>query len=192
MPTKHNVIYADPPYRFRDKNSNGKRGACFRYNTMSLDEIAAMHPYIDSIAAPDCALLLWMPASIVAEGGVSKIMGAWGFVPKTLAFCWVKTTPTKPMQVCGINLKMCLGHWTRQGVELCWLGVRGKPKRKGKSVHQVIFSDVRETDRKPDECYELIDELFGTVPRIELFARQRWPGWAHHGDEVDKFTRKNI
>jgi site-specific DNA-methyltransferase (adenine-specific) len=46
------------------------------------------------------------------------------------------------------------------------------------------MSPVRAHSQKPDEQYGLIERLMGDLPRIELFARQRWPGWDSWGDEV--------
>lgn len=31
---KYNIIYADPPWSYRDKASAGKRGAAFKYDVM--------------------------------------------------------------------------------------------------------------------------------------------------------------
>lgn len=38
---------------------------------------------------------------------------------------------------------------------------------------------------KPDETRKRIVELLGDVPRIELFARKRTPGWDAWGDELE-------
>ena len=34
---KYNIIYADPAWSYRDKASAGKRGACFKYPTVTQD-----------------------------------------------------------------------------------------------------------------------------------------------------------
>jgi N6-adenosine-specific RNA methylase IME4 len=80
-----------------------------------------------------------------------------------------------------------MGFGTRANAELCWLGRRGKPQRLSKGVHQLIVAPVREHSRKPDAMYERIEE-FCAGPYLELFARQRRPGWISLGDEVDRFT----
>lgn len=185
---KYKCILADPPWSYNDKCDAGKRGASHKYKTMPLREIIGLDEQIDELAADDCALFLWVPSPLVAQGVVSDVMRAWGFIPKTEAFCWIKTQLTKPMQVCGINLAMGMGNYTRANVESCWLGIRGKPKRVSASVHQVIFADRREHSRKPDEAYRRIEQLMGDVPRVELFARQRWPGWDQAlSNQADKF-----
>lgn len=42
-----------------------------------------------------------------------------------------------------------------------------------------------EHSKKPDVVRERIVELCGDLPRIELFARQRYEGWDCLGDEID-------
>jgi len=34
------------------------------------------------------------------------------------------------------------------------------------------------------EVYQRLERLFGSVRRLELFARQRWPGWEAWGNEL--------
>ena len=66
------------------------------------------------------------------------------------------------------------------------LGRRGQPKRLSGDVREVLLAPVREHSRKPDEVYERI-EHFCAGPRLDLFARERRPGWAAWGNELDKF-----
>jgi hypothetical protein len=86
---------------------------------------------------------------------------------------------------------MGLGYHTRSGSEQCWLATRGKGyqrQSKSKNIEQVVFAPLREHSRKPDEVAHRIDRLVGDVPRIELFARERRPGWMSWGMEIDAFT----
>ena len=69
--------------------------------------------------------------------------------------------------------------------EICLLAKRGHPKRYSKSVHQFIISPVEEHSKKPDITREKIIALAGDLPRAELFARQKIPGWDVWGNEVD-------
>jgi N6-adenosine-specific RNA methylase IME4 len=64
------------------------------------------------------------------------------------------------------------------------LATKGNPKRVAANVPQVLISKIREHSRKPDEIRERIVQLIGDVPRIELFARQRFKGWDASGDEL--------
>jgi N6-adenosine-specific RNA methylase IME4 len=54
-----------------------------------------------------------------------------------------------------------------------------------RNVRQTIQAPVRDHSRKPDEQYARIMALYDG-PYLELFARQRWPGWDAWGDEAPK------
>ena len=135
-------------------------------------------------AADNCTLFLWAVWPRMPDA--FRVIEAWGFEYKTCAFCWVKGRAL-PLFPEDFKDRMGLGYWTRANSEVCLLGTRGKPKRKRADVRQVIQAPLREHSRKPDEQYERIEALVDG-PYLEMFARQRWPGWDSWGNEVDKFT----
>jgi len=77
------------------------------------------------------------------------------------------------------------GYWTHSNAEVCLLAMKGKPARLGTGVPSLMVSPRREHSRKPDKVRERIVRIFGDVPRAELFARQRVPGWSAWGNEVE-------
>lgn len=169
---KYSVIYADPPWSYRNK---GTRAAADKhYSTMSIEEIKAL-PVAD-IAAADCVLFLWATFPMLPEA--LETIKAWGFTYKTAAFVWAKQNRRSPGWFWG------LGNWTRSNPEVCLLAVRGRPARVSASVHSLICVPVGKHSQKPKEARERIVELMGDVQRIELFARERIPGWDCWGDEI--------
>jgi len=56
---------------------------------------------------------------------------------------------------------------------------------KKKILDQFIFEPKREHSRKPDVIRDIIIEMIGEVPRLELFARQNRMGWDAWGNEVN-------
>ena len=91
---------------------------------------------------------------------------------KTNAFTWVKRNKINTNTWFWGN-----GHYTRANAELCLLATKGKVlPRLSRSVHSVIATPVEEHSKKPDVVRDRIVELFGNIPRIELFARQRVDG----------------
>jgi N6-adenosine-specific RNA methylase IME4 len=112
-------------------------------------------------------------------------MGRWGFEFKSVAFSWFKGEGL-PMFPDDVHVPIGCGYWTRAGFEQCWLATRGKPKRSNADVRQVLIEKRREHSRKPDGIHERIERLVAG-PYLELFARQRRPGWDCWGNETDKF-----
>lgn len=56
------------------------------------------------------------------------------------------------------------------------LATRGNPHRINADVAKLIVAPRREHSVNPDELYERIERLVAG-PYVELFARQRRPGW---------------
>ena len=69
---KYEIIYADPPWHYRDSASAGKRGAVYKYPCMKTKDIAALP--VQEIASENCVLFLWstMPQ---LEAALSVIEG---------------------------------------------------------------------------------------------------------------------
>ena len=171
----YKIIYADPPWNYKDKANAGKRGACHKYNEMTLPELCQLPIY--SIAADNCLLAMWWTGPLAAEALI--VVEAWGFQLKTMkGFSWHKETKNGKSH-------FGMGNWTRANTEDCLFAVRGKPKRVDASVRQYISSKIREHSRKPDEARDRLVELMGDVPRIELFAREKHEGWDVFGDQVE-------
>ena len=141
---------------------------------MTIDEICKM-PVAD-ITDENCILFLWATYPMLKEA--IKVIEAWGFTYKSIAFQWVKQNRS------GNGYFFGLGRWTRGNTEPCLLAIKGKPKRISASVGQLIFSPLRRHSQKPDEVRERIVKLVGDVPRIELFARAAAPGWDCWGNEI--------
>jgi N6-adenosine-specific RNA methylase IME4 len=172
-PVRYGVIYADPPWRYDRKV--GKGLAEDHYPTMSIAEICALD--VSGLADKDCALFLWATFPQLEEA--LRVINAWGFKYKTVAFVWLKTNRRAHTWFYG------MGFWTRSNAEVCLFATRGKPKRENKGIHQLIVSPVREHSKKPDEAREKIVALMGNIPRIELFAREETEGWDVWGNEVE-------
>lgn len=141
---------------------------------MSIAEIKALP--VAALAAPDCALFLWITFPMLQESW--GVMEAWGFTFKTVAFVWIKQNRKSDTLFTG------MGYWTWANAEICLLATRGHPKRQAKDVQQVMVSRIEEHSKKPAEARRRIERLMGDVPRIELFARQVTPGWDVWGNEV--------
>ena len=185
---KYDIIYADPPWRYQDKTCEG---ACAKhYNTMSVEEICALP--VANLAAKDCTLFMWATYPQMQEA--LKVIAAWGFKYKTIAFQWVKLNRSVKLNnftiatVQDILHKACffgLGRWTRGNTECCLLATKGKPHRENNSVSQLIFAPLTKHSSKPLETRERIKTLMGGgTQAIELFAREHVEGWDCWGDEV--------
>lgn len=187
LPRGHyRVLYADPPWLFHAWSQRGEdRGAVQHYGCMDLDAIKALP--VGDVAAADAALFLWVVQPMLPEA--LSLIAAWGFTFKTVGYYWIKIKGGQDrLFYAGDDVKKGLGYHTRAGAEQCWIATRGRGyERLSQGEAQVVFSPLRQHSRKPDEIAESIVRLTGDVPKLELFARTRRPGWDAAGNEVEKF-----
>lgn len=170
-----NLIYADPPWTYKDTCDSGNRGACHKYPVMTLADICALD--VPAIAAPDCLLALWWVAPMPAEA--LAVVQAWGFTLKTMkGFTWHKRTKH------GCS-HFGMGNWTRANTEDCLFAVRGNIRRINAGVRQFIDSPLGSHSEKPAEARDRLVQLMGDIPRIELFARTKPLGWSVWGRDVE-------
>lgn len=189
----YGAILADPPWVFnslwggRPKkigNNYPSRAIEQHYDLMEDDVLAALP--VGDLAAPDCVLFMWTCWPTLQRS--FAVLEAWGFQYKTCAFSWTKAHAGQvEMFQDDIKPHMGMGYWTRANTEPCLLATRGKPKRLNADVRQAIIAPKREHSRKPDGIHERIERVVAG-PYLELFARQRRPGWDVWGNEVDKFA----
>lgn len=142
---------------------------------MSVKDICGLK--VEEIAAKDCVLFLWATFPKLPEA--LRVIKAWGFQYKTVAFVWLKQNKS------GKGWFFGLGFWTRGNAEICLLATKGKPHRNSNRVHQFLISPIRGHSQKPKEAREKIVELMGDLPRVELFAREKAEGWDAWGNEVE-------
>lgn len=172
----YRVIYADPPWQYNDARQTGDHrettGAFKHYATMSIGEITAMD--VDSIAAEDAVLFMWATFPLLAEG--LAVVKAWGFNYKT-AIVWDKQRSN-------------FGNYHDACAELLMIATRGSctPEVDQRASQVQAYPRDRHS-AKPDEFRKMIDTLYPSGPRIELFRRGDAPeGWDIWGAEADVDT----
>ena len=169
---KYNIIYADPPWQYKENWGNGQVG----YDTMSVDAIKKLP--VEKIVDDNAHLYLWVTNPFLKEG--LEVCKAWGFNYKTL-ITWVKTyndgTP-----------EMGMGYYFRGCTEHIIFGVKGKMRCQNKTTRNMVIEvNPRKHSKKPVCFKDIIIKSSGDLPRIELFARNVGlfdEGWDVLGNEV--------
>lgn len=163
-PEKYSVVYADPPWEYR--NSGFEMSAAQHYPTMPTDAICGLRVPV----AENAVCFMWTTNPLLEDG--LRVLKAWGFEYKT-NLVWVKDNHTAGFYVYGQH-------------EILLLGVRGSgqlPSDEAKPK-SVIHGANDEHSRKPDVAYEIIEAMYPTGKRIEMFARRKRDGWDSFGNEV--------
>ena len=163
---RYPVIYLDPPWRYEHAESES-RAIENQYPTMSLDEIKAMD--MDKVAFDDCVMFIWATSPKLAEA--FEVLAAWGFSYRTCAV-WDKQ-------------KIGMGYYFRQQHELLLIAVRGQPPTPAPADRpSSVFSYPRgQHSAKPHEVYEIIEAMYPTLPKLEMFCRTPREGWGTWGNQ---------
>ena len=172
---KYNIIYADPPWEYKE-SGNGSRVVKSHYPTMKIEDIKLLP--IKNISADKSILFLWITFPRLPQG--LETIKSWGFTYYGLGFDWIKTSKNK-------NLSWGMGYYTRQNTEVCLIGVKKNPHRFKPLVRNELSAVMHDRLRhsvKPNIFRKKIVNIIGDLPRIELFARQKTPGWDVWGNEV--------
>jgi len=163
---KYDVIYADPPWRYKFSKSNSRQIEN-QYPTMSLDDIKTL-----SVPANDnCVLYLWATAPKLLEA--LDVLKSWGFKYKT-HMIWDK-------EIIG------MGYWFRGQHELLLVGTKGKvsPPKQHTRTSSVYVEHRGKHSKKPNGIRELINYWFPDKSKVELFARDKHDGWDAWGNEIE-------
>lgn len=169
MPGKnYGVIYADPPWRFEpySRETGMDRAADNHYPTMDVQALMQM----SVPTAKSCVLFLWATVPMLPEA--LAVLSAWRFEYKS-HFVWDKG-------------KAGTGYWNRNRHELLLIGTIGNVPAPDESmrVHSLLGASRGKHSEKPVVFRKLIEKMFPTVRKLELFGREQVKGWDVFGNEV--------
>jgi N6-adenosine-specific RNA methylase IME4 len=165
---RYPVLLADPPWRYEHVISES-RAIENQYDTAELDDLGKIP--VGDWATDDAVMFCWATSPKLAEA-IDLLEQQWAFTYRT-CLVWVKD---------GIGM----GYWVRQQHELLLIATRGDmvapaPANRPSSV---IEAPRAEHSEKPAAAHELIERMFPTLPKLELFARRPRDGWDVWGNEV--------
>ena len=163
---KFDVIMADPPWDIHME---------LPYGTLSDEEMKNLP--IKNLQ-DNGVIFLWVTGR--ATELARECLELWGYERKE-ELVWIKTNQLQRLIRTGRT-----GHWLNHSKEHCLIGIKGNPKLNKNLDCDVLVSEVRETSRKPDEIYELIERMKPGGRKLELFARphNRRKGWVSLGNQL--------
>lgn len=161
------VVMADPPWDIHME---------LPYGTLTDDEVRNLK--IGDIHK-DGMIFLWVTGRAMELA--RDCFRIWGY-KRIEEIIWVKTNQLQRIIRTGRT-----GHWINHSKEHCLVGIKGNPKVNRNLDCDVIVSEVRETSRKPDEIYNLIERMFPNCMKLELFGRPHnvHENWITCGDQLD-------
>lgn len=160
------IIMADPPWDIHME---------LPYGTMADDEMRTLNvPALQT----DGLIFLWVTGRAMELG--RECLELWGY-KRVEEIIWVKTNQLQRIIRTGRT-----GHWLNHSKEHCLVGIKGNPEVNRNIDTDVIVAEVRETSRKPDEMYPLLERISPRTRKLELFARMHnvHAGWMALGNQL--------
>ncbi|XP_058203695.1 N6-adenosine-methyltransferase MT-A70-like [Rhododendron vialii] len=160
------VIMADPPWDIHME---------LPYGTMADDEMRTLNvPALQT----DGLIFLWVTGRAMELG--RECLELWGY-KRVEELIWVKTNQLQRIIRTGRT-----GHWLNHSKEHCLVGIKGNPEVNRNIDTDVVVAEVRETSRKPDEMYPMLERISPRTRKLELFARMHntHAGWISLGNQL--------
>ncbi|KAI5064020.1 hypothetical protein GOP47_0020690 [Adiantum capillus-veneris] len=161
------VIMADPPWDIHME---------LPYGTMADDEMRSLNvPALQT----DGLIFLWVTGRAMELG--RECLELWGY-RRVEELIWVKTNQLQRIIRTGRT-----GHWLNHSKEHCLVGIKGQPEVNRNIDTDVLVAEVRETSRKPDEMYPMLERISPRTRKLELFARMHntHAGWISLGNQLN-------
>eukprot|EP00929_Paragymnodinium_shiwhaense_P033764 TRINITY_DN18482_c0_g1_i1.p1 TRINITY_DN18482_c0_g1~~TRINITY_DN18482_c0_g1_i1.p1 ORF type:complete len:705 (+),score=148.10 TRINITY_DN18482_c0_g1_i1:176-2290(+) len=161
------VVMADPPWDIHME---------LPYGTLTDEEVKNLR--VGDIHE-DGMIFLWVTGRAMELA--RECFRIWGY-KRIEEIIWVKTNQLQRIIRTGRT-----GHWINHAKEHCLVGIKGNPRLNRNLDCDVIVSEVRETSRKPDEIYNLIERMFPNCLKLELFGRPHnvHENWITLGNQLD-------
>ena len=163
---KYRVIYADPPWSYGDKLTINYGAAENHYPLMTISELCDMP--VKDIADDNAILFMWVTSPLLEES--FAVINAWGFKYKA-SFVWDK-------------VKHNMGHYNSVRHEFLLIATKGSCQPENQKLFDSVVSEERtEHSAKPDAFRNIIETLYPSASKVELFARQQHEGWSVWGNQ---------
>ncbi|TIB79154.1 MT-A70-domain-containing protein [Wallemia mellicola] len=174
---KFQIIVADPPWDIH---------MSLPYGTLTDDEMRKMP--MSTLSEEGTLIFLWVTGRAMDLG--RECLSIWGF-KRVEEIAWVKINQLQRLIRTGRT-----GHWLNHTKEHCLVGMKVSdpdasdiqwPEWLNRGLDtDVIVSEVRETSRKPDELYGMIERCCPVGRKVELFGRRHngRDGWLTLGNQI--------
>ncbi|HTX59434.1 MAG TPA: MT-A70 family methyltransferase [Verrucomicrobiae bacterium] len=169
---RYDVVYLDPPWYYYG-SAVKDAAAAKHYPLMTQRELAELD--VASLLAKRAAVFLW--ATGPRLDFAIDLLRAWKLHYRGIAYVWVKINARGEI-IAGQGVAPTFTKPTTELLLVATTNPTGRPfPIRTMRQAQVVLHRRGAHSEKPGVFRELIVELCGDRPRIELFARARTPGW---------------
>lgn len=167
---KFSVVYADCPWKYGSSGLDDSYGHAERhYDSMTVTELCELP--VSEHVADNAVLFLWVTSPLLSE--CWPVIKAWGFEYKA-SFIWDKEAHM-------------YGHYNSVRHELLLVCTRGSclPEVSTLTPSVQRIKRSRKHSEKPERFRQIIETLYPSGKKLELFGRKQVKGWTVFGDQLE-------
>lgn len=174
---RYGLIYADPPWR---QTKGGKKsvranssGQPLDYSVLSLDEVTEHLQKATFLTTENSILFLWTIDKYLFQA--QQLAESLGYKLHA-RMIWNKITGIPAAFTIRFGHEYLLYMYKRKFIPVA--------KQERGKIHSVFTEQVKRHSQKPEEAYKIIERLYPTTKKLELYARNQRAGWDCWGNEV--------
>lgn len=176
---KYGIIYTDPPWQ---QSKGGKKsarpnssGGRLSYPTMSIEDISSLHENVfRELTEEKHNVFMWTIDKYIID--TEQFMKKLGYT-RHARIIWDKITGQATAFTVRFTHEYLLWFYKKGDILMPAKDTRGK-------YSDVIREQVKRHSQKPEYAYEMLEDMFPDVRKLELFARNKRDGWDCWGNEV--------
>lgn len=177
---KYGIIYTDPPWAQEKGNIRScrpKQGKKLDYPTMNIDDIKNIHQEAFNLCDDKCDIFMWTIDKYLPQ--TEKFMEELGYTLHA-RFIWDKGNGIAPAFTVRYSHEYLLWFYKKGHMLMPSKETRGK-------YTTVISAPSTVHSHKPECVYNMLDDMFPNVNKLELFARNHKKGWDCWGNQTNMF-----
>lgn len=182
---RYDIIYSDPAWKQTKGNrrkSRPNQGKDLDYKTIGMDEIKEIHKQASLLCNEKHNMFMWTIDKYLHE--TEQMMKELGYTLHA-RFIWDKTNGVAPAFTVRFSHEYLLWFYKKGNILMPSEETRGK-------YTTVLREPSTKHSKKPECAYEMIENMFPNVTKIELFSRQERLGWDCWGNEVERIVQQGI
>lgn len=173
---KYSIVYIDPPWEqtksIRKCRPNQKKQ--LDYKTCSLEEIKDLIAIALSNTSDYHNIFMWTIDKFLHQ--TEQMLQELGYVLHA-RMVWDKTNGVAPAFTVRYSHEYLLWFYKKNRML--------KPVNHTRGKYRTVFVEKSTKHSKKPQCvYEMLEDMFPDVPKLEMFARNCRNGWDCWGDEV--------
>lgn len=182
---RYDLVYIDPPweqskggYKKCRPHSSGK---ALDYPVMTLEEIKQFHSKVlPQITREKHSIFMWTIDKYLLQA--ETFMKELGYTLHA-RIVWNKLRGMAPAYTLRFTCEYLLWFYIKGNMLMPLSETRGK-------YPNYLEESPQRHSQKPECAYEMLEDMFSGMDKIELFARKQRKGWDCWGNEITAATNK--